>query len=133
MSEDLSGESIEVDPDPTVSPDLSRPMEMPKSVFTGPLSSLSEEQRTRVGALNLAAPLLAEKGLLGVGKPPDIGDLIRLADWILSGESEPLYPYTSGEVVILGPELFVNLDSTTICWKGQNFYSAPFGEDADDD
>lgn len=91
-------------------------------VYSGPLSSLSDEQRVRVAALNMAKPLIAEKGLLGTGKAPDISDLIRLANWILEGEEGPLYPFTSGDVLVLGPEVTVGVDGGTIVWRGSRYH-----------
>jgi hypothetical protein len=87
----------------------------------GPLSSLDYQQRARVAALNLAAPVLTNKGLLGSGTAPDVSDLLRLSEWILSGNQEPLYPYTTADMVVLGPDLSVNLEGHRIYWHGIRF------------
>lgn len=31
------------------------------------------------------------------------------------------YPYVNGDVVVLGPEIFVSNDGKVICWKGKNY------------
>jgi hypothetical protein len=94
----------------------------PRPRDEGPLSSLSDEQRVRVAALNMAKPLLTSKGLLGATGDVDLSDLLRLATWILDGNEEPLYPFQSGDTLVLGPEIFVAIDGDVICWKGKNFY-----------
>ena len=93
----------------------------PRPRDEGPLSSLSDEQRVRVAALNMAKPLLTSKGLLGATGDVDLSDLLRLATWILDGNEEPLYPFASGDTLVLGPEIFVAIDGSTICWKGTNY------------
>lgn len=34
------------------------------------------------------------------------------------------YPLVDGDVLVLGPEVFVSADGTTICWRGENFVRA---------
>jgi hypothetical protein len=51
----------------------------------GPLSSLTDEQRARVGALHLVRGLLVAQGALGAKTAPDVFDLMRLAEWVLTG------------------------------------------------
>ncbi len=31
------------------------------------------------------------------------------------------YPYTEGDHLILGPEIFTDLEGKVICWKGVNY------------
>lgn len=31
------------------------------------------------------------------------------------------YPYPDGDVIVLGPEVFVSNDGDVICWKGENY------------
>lgn len=93
----------------------------PRPKDEGPLSSLNDEQRVRVAALNMAKPLLSNKGLMGTNTPPELDDLLKLAAWILDGQTEALYPFQSGDTLVLGPEIFVAIDGSTICWKGTNY------------
>ncbi|MFP8960016.1 hypothetical protein ACLIYP_05500 [Streptomyces nanhaiensis] len=41
--------------------------------------------------------------------------------------NHPSYPYTDGDVTVLGPEIFASLDGEVISWKGENYtrQSAP--------
>lgn len=98
----------------------------PTPVNSGPLSSLDGEQRARVAALNLAAPLLTSTAMLS-SKPPEVLDLLRVSQWILTGEDmlddQRTYPINSGDVTILGPEVFVTDNGDLICYRGRNFYA----------
>jgi hypothetical protein len=105
--------------------DPSRDLRTAPPITDGPLSSLDEEQRRRVGALNMARPLITDKSLLGAYQAPDVDELIRLAQWILSGKPEELYPFVSGDVLVLGPEIFVGIDGKAVCWRGSNYYLDP--------
>lgn len=126
MSEAFREHEFEIDPDPTVSSastDLLKPLEPQRS---GPLGELNDEQRARVAALNLAAPVLSDKPMLGGSKAPDVFDLLRVSQWILTGtdlldDANQKYPIETGDVIILGPEVFVDRDGTTISWAGQNY------------
>lgn len=31
------------------------------------------------------------------------------------------YPYKDGDVIVLGPEIFVSKDGKVICWRGVNY------------
>jgi hypothetical protein len=31
------------------------------------------------------------------------------------------YPYQDGDVIVLGPEIFVAEDKSVICWRGENY------------
>lgn len=70
--------------------------------------TLNEEQRARAFAVSVAKPLLtATSGFTGK-TPPDVGDLIRLAAWILDGQQGDRYPYTDSEgAVHLGPDVWM--------------------------
>jgi hypothetical protein len=35
------------------------------------------------------------------------------------------YPHDDGEVVVLGPEIFVNVEAEVICWRGENWVKQP--------
>lgn len=41
------------------------------------------------------------------------------------------YPYDDGEVVVLGPEIFVNPEAEVICWRGENWTKQPAPQDPD--
>lgn len=43
------------------------------------------------------------------------------------GPKEATYPRDEGDVIVLGPELFVYKDERVMCWKGQEYYK-PCGE-----
>jgi hypothetical protein len=32
------------------------------------------------------------------------------------------YPYKDGDVIVLGPEIFVSSDGKVISWRGENYY-----------
>lgn len=32
------------------------------------------------------------------------------------------YPYRSGDVLVLGPQMFVSADGSVINWRGENYY-----------
>jgi len=81
---------------------------------------LDLEQKARTLALSAARPLLTAQGLTS-RTPPDVNDLIRLAQWILDGEYEDLYPFLNGDVIVLGPEIFAASGGDVICWKGRNY------------
>lgn len=44
-------------------------------------------------------------------------DLIRKVK-----SSKTKYPYQSGEVIVLGPELFINNAYDVVCYRGENYY-----------
>jgi len=90
------------------------------------LSPLNREQQVRVAALNVAKPML-NKGLLGT--PPELSELIRLTSWILDGNEEPLYPFVSGGVIVLGPDLHVSIDGDSITWKDTTYLKEESHED----
>ena len=81
---------------------------------------LDQTQTARTLALSVARPMLTGQGLAS-RTPPDVNDLIRLAQWILDGEYDDLYPFLNGDVTVLGPEIFTSNDSSVICWKGRNY------------
>jgi len=69
--------------------------------------TLTERQRARVVALEIARPLLTSTGIAS-RTPPSLDDLIRLATWVLDGITEPLYPYTDTEATVhLGPAVWM--------------------------
>lgn len=101
----------------------------------GPLSSLNEDQRSRVGALHLVKDLLTAKNLFG-DRPADVFDLMRLAEWVLTGvdlvdirQADPTdvpqrsYPYESGDVMVLGPGVLADREHEVIQWLGVNYYA----------
>jgi len=85
------------------------------------LSVLNAEQLCRNEALELSKALLSTKGLLGTDSAVDVNDLIKLATWILDGSDEPLYPFASGDVVVLGPQVFASSEGNVINWLGANY------------
>lgn len=92
--------------------------------------SLDSEQGRRVTALNIAKPLLTHTGIAS-RTPPEVSDLIRLAAWIVSGEDEPLYPYSEPDgTVHLGPAVLMKPDG--YLWVNDVPYE-PSADDSDDD
>lgn len=100
---------------------------------------LSEEAKTRVAGLMAARSTMVAS---------DVYDHIRLARFILTGHedeperemievrtvgggtiqypAQPTYPYESGDVLVLGPEIFSSTtggpaENTVISWQGENF------------
>jgi hypothetical protein len=78
--------NIESDPELTVSReatsvDLTAVKAIP---YQGPVEALNEQQWARLSALTLAQPMLLSRKAFG-DTAPDVGDLIRLAEWVLSG------------------------------------------------
>jgi hypothetical protein len=74
------------------------------------VDGLTEEQRARTMAAACARAMLTGQKF-GGRVPPDASDLIRLADWIITGESEPLYPYSEPDgTVHLGPNVLMKPD-----------------------
>lgn len=92
---------------------------------------LDEKQRARSFAAYLARPLLTTNGGVLAGKvAPDVNDLIRMATWILDGESEDLYPYTDTEGTIhLGPRVWMKPEG--FLWVNGVLYE-PSHEEGDD-
>lgn len=88
---------------------------------------LTPEQTARAAALNLARPLLA-KPLVA----PAVEDLVRLADWILTGSPRQRdYPFTEGSVQVLGPSVIATDNGAVINWLGVNYL--PDEEDTQED
>jgi hypothetical protein len=83
---------------------------------------LSDEQFARSAAITIARDLLKQSGGLGT----DPADLIRVAGWILTGkdETDPLYPLVTGDIVRLGPDVEVHLDTGIVTWRGVTYYPA---------
>jgi len=111
-----------------MSPELSEPM--PDADIEARLLDL--EQKARTLALSAARPLLTAQGL-GSRTPPDVNDLIRLAQWILDGKYEDLYPFLNGDVTVLGPGIFSANDRSVICWRGRNYVPEEDDDGHDDD
>lgn len=89
--------------------DLTEPMDL--EVKQGVLSDL---QTARLITLTLCKPLLTGTGLASK-TPPAVEDLIRLAEWALSGESEDLYPYLQADgTVQLGPNVTMQPDGYVV-------------------
>lgn len=103
---------------------LSEPMpETPVETQQG----LDSEQSRRVSALNLARPLLARPLVA-----PPVEDLVRLADWILTGSPrQRTYPFTEGNVQVLGPSVIATDNGAVINWLGVNYL--PDEEDTQDE
>jgi hypothetical protein len=71
---------------------------------TNPVDELAQDIRTLDGNNDLGAAKLAQALTdLGYSK----------------GKAE--YPYESGDVIVLGPDIFVSKDGKVISWKGENF------------
>lgn len=101
--------------------DLDQPMEEKPE-------TLSPEQRQRAAAVILARQYLMGQGLAG-RTPPDVDALIRLADWLVSGEVEDLYPYLHADgTVQMGPEVLLRADGYVEV-KGTLY--EPAGDDGD--
>lgn len=67
---------------------------------------MSEDQRRRALTLAMAKPLLTASSAFAGRTPPDVSDLIALADWIITGTQGDLYPYADHEgIVHLGPNI----------------------------
>lgn len=85
-------------------------------------ASLSVEQRQRGTALIVAK----------AAKPDaDASDLMILANYVVTGfeiipepKDDP-YPYPSGDVTVLGPQIFASTagpdENSVISWRGENF------------
>jgi len=43
--------------------------------------------------------------------------------------NEKAYPYTDGEVIVLGPRIFASIDRKVINWEGVNYVPQPAQED----
>ncbi|MGH8964391.1 MAG: hypothetical protein ACRDXB_03545, partial [Actinomycetes bacterium] len=90
-------------------------------------------QPTPVCGAGSAAPnaLGDERCTLDAGHPGRHGD--GLTSWPREADEEEAadaasphpYPYQDGDVVVLGPEIFVSMDGEVICWKGRNYTPAP--------
>lgn len=39
------------------------------------------------------------------------------------------YPYSDGDQIVLGPEVFAQFDGSVICWKGENYYRLAEGRE----
>lgn len=96
---------------------------------------LDQEQRARVEALIVAKSLLTTTRIGGTA-PPSTGDLVQVAEWIISGwakddEARQTYPLHMGDVTLLGPEIFASEDGRVICWQGQNYVVDPEGQARD--
>jgi len=111
LTDPLSPDSLPTDPAPTV---------------------LDDVQRARIFALTVARPLLTGQGLAS-RTPPAVDDLIRLAQWLIDGEVTDLYPFLSGDVTVLGPEIFSANDTSVISWKGRNYVPEEDEDGHDDD
>lgn len=91
--------------------DLAEPMEEENQ------SLLDAEQLARVEAVVVAQPLLK-----GSFNRPAVADLIRLSQWIIDGVENPnQYPYQNGPLIMLGPDIAVNLEGDSIVWLGTVF------------
>lgn len=91
--------------------DLSEPMTTPPEPQTG---ILTEDQARRAVSLSIAKPLLTAQGLASK-TPPTVDDLVRLAEWILSGETEELYPFLlSDHALQIGPEAVLRPDGFAV-------------------
>ena len=83
-----------------------------------PEHGLTAEQHGRALALTLAKPLLQAKPF-GATDPDD---LIRVADWILTGSpKQRTYPFTEGSVQVLGPSVIATDNGSLINWLGVNY------------
>jgi hypothetical protein len=92
--------------------------------------TLDDVQRARAFAVSIAKPLLTSQGLASK-TPPDVNDLIRLAQWLLDGETEDLYPYSDSDgTVHLGPKVWMKPEG--FLWVNGNLYE-PAAEDGHDD
>lgn len=85
-------------------------------------ATLNDEQRQRGTALIVAK----------AAKPDaDASDLMIMANYVVTGTDaipEPKddpYPYPSGDVTVLGPEIFASTsapaENSVISWRGENF------------
>jgi hypothetical protein len=90
---------------------------------------LSKEQVARAVAATLAKPLLAAKPFGATS----VEDLIRLADWILAGgPRQREYPFTEGDVQVLGPGVIASDNGSLINWLGVNYLPDEEEEELDD-
>lgn len=105
------------------------------------MQRLSDEAVSRVAALAAVRGVtpaetdaidrtrLAHFILTGSGEFPSQEEMQRLEVRTMSGEAIPLlpkaYPYESGDVLVLGPEIFASTtapaENTVISWQGMNF------------
>ena len=47
---------------------------------------------------------------------------LRLIDRLYRWAAWRFYPRSDGEVFLIGPECFADLDTHVICWQGENYY-----------
>jgi len=89
---------------------------------------LTDEQVSRAVAATLAKPLLAAKPFGATS----VEDLIRLADWILTGSPRQReFPFTVADVQVLGPNVIATDNGGVINWLGVNY--VPDEEDTEED
>lgn len=67
----------------------------------------------------------------------DMRPAIAAAERATASRARRDYPYEDGNVLVLGPEVFVSADRSTICWRGVNYRRAegslePGGTDHDE-
>ena len=89
---------------------------------------LSNEQIARAVALAIAKPVLAAKPFGST----NADDLIRLAEWILTGgPRQREYPFTEGNVQVLGPSVIASDNGAVINWLGVNYIPDEEGDEPD--
>jgi hypothetical protein len=89
------------------------------SVSSQVVGTLPEEAKQRVAALLTTRAVMPDA---------DATDRILLARYVLTGQELPQedpYPYVSGDVTTLGPQIFASTtypaENTVINWQGENF------------
>lgn len=86
---------------------MDQPLDQPMPDQSPPLN---EDQVARMFVLAMVKPLLTAQGLASK-TPPDVRDLIALATWVISGDKEPLFPYTDDDgTVHLGVGIWLKPD-----------------------
>jgi hypothetical protein len=81
---------------------------------------LPDEAKQRVSALLMTRSVMPDA---------DVSDRMILANYIVTGlEAIPVpredpYPYSSGDVCVLGPGVFADKGKRVINWAGENFYA----------
>jgi hypothetical protein len=98
------------------------------NMVLGVLGKQNDAALARLAALHAARSVKPDS---------DVDDRITLANYILTGAadlpeaSENPYPFTSGDALVLGPEIFVGQNEDgddVICWQGVNFVRQPQAE-----
>jgi len=54
---------------------------------------------------------------------------LRRIDHLYRWAAVRFYPRSDGDVFVIGPDCFADLDATVVCWQGENYYRPGHGPD----